>query len=122
MKNLTDSQRKAIKLIASNPGRVVAWQRGPRTKSYLIINGNVENALCNSGLVKQVSTGVILSTHIEDGETITSYLNTWEITEAGRKAIEFPTVAPKARRFYSPEIKRTEQSGMDSLRDMLKLY
>lgn len=30
--------------------------------------------------------------------------------------------SPKARQFYSPEIKRTEKSGMDSLRDMLKLY
>lgn len=30
--------------------------------------------------------------------------------------------SPKARQFYSPESRRTEKSGMDSLRDMLKLY
>lgn len=30
--------------------------------------------------------------------------------------------SPKARQFYSPEIKRTEKTGIESLRDMLKLY
>lgn len=141
MHKLTEAQRKALKLIAQYPGRVVAWQRGPRVKGYLTINGNVENAFSGSGLVKEVSTGIVLSTHVEDGETITSYLNTWEITDAGREAIRFPTVAGNSAKNTEAKRESVRQgwakfhntmdvmnkrpgsdSGSDSLRNMLTLH
>ena len=141
MHKLTETQRKALKLIAQYPGRVVAWQRGPRVKGYLTINGNVENAFSGSGLVKEVSTGIVLSTHVEDGETITSYLNTWEITDAGREAIRFPATTEKAAKNTEAKRESVRQgwakfhntmdvmnkrpgsdSGSDSLRNMLTLH
>lgn len=129
---LTEARTRALKLIASYPGQVVAWQRGPRVAGYLQINGNIEQAIAGSGLVEEVSTGIVLSTWVEDGEIITSYLNTWEITETGRKAIGFPTKTPEAKResarkgwekFHATMdvMNKPEKSGMDSLRDMLKL-
>jgi len=121
---LTKAQTLALQTIADNPGNVVAILRLSQLGHMLKINGNVETTLSRSGLIEEVPTG---RTVTHSGGTCA--VNTWELTAAGRAAIKQAT-APKTTRKVnvranlkqSPEIKRTEKSGMDSLRDMLKLY
>jgi len=70
-----------------------------------------------------------LSSFAENG-TVAGWMSTVHIDEA--PASDTPTanaetktvrkVNVRANLQYSPEIKRTDKSGMDSLRDMLKLY
>lgn len=124
MKKLTPAQIKALQTIADNPGNTVAWQRGPRVKTYAKINGNTEYSLSGAGLIKAVDTGRLLYSQAdpyEPGVINSANIEVWELTDAGRDALGIKT-EPKPEPKKARRVAKREQSGMDSLRDMLKLY
>jgi hypothetical protein len=107
---LSKAQTLALQTIADNPGNVVAILRLSQLKDMIKINGNVETTLSRAGLIEEVSTG---RTVTHSGGTCA--VSTWELTTAGRAALG---QAFTAKAGYGS----AEQSGIDMLRDMLKLY
>ncbi|AMD42807.1 hypothetical protein SEA_XKCD426_66 [Streptomyces phage Xkcd426] len=79
MKKLTKTQADALQIIASNPGRVVAWNR---TVQHMIrINGNTENRLTDLGLIRTEDAGQ----RTYRGHSFT--LRVWTLTDAGKAAL-----------------------------------
>lgn len=71
---LTKTQAAALKTIAENPGRVIAWNR--TQADFIRINGNTENKLFQLGLIEAVSVGE----RTYQGHTFE--LKVWKLTEA----------------------------------------
>lgn len=89
MLKLTAAQTKALKLIADNPGRVIALMRGE--SGYLTVNGNTETRLQGLGLVTPVK--VATKTRRIGAETVEYNVCVWELTEKGRQALAGPETA-----------------------------
>uniref|UniRef100_A0AAU7GZC0 Helix-turn-helix DNA binding domain protein n=1 Tax=Streptomyces phage Geonosis TaxID=3158856 RepID=A0AAU7GZC0_9CAUD len=75
----TPAQLTALRVIADNPGKVIAMVRGNR--EFLTINGNVENKLSSLGMIRARHAG----TTVTNGKT--HELKVWELTESGSDAL-----------------------------------
>jgi hypothetical protein len=75
----TSAQLTALRVIADNPGKVIAMVRGNR--EFLTINGNVENKLSSLGMIRARHAG----TTVTNGKT--HELKVWELTESGSDAL-----------------------------------
>lgn len=83
MPKLTDTQTDALHLIANNPNKVVAVERG--LPGYLTINGNCENKLRRTGLIEKTPVETRWNTRYPEPTQYTVYA--WQLTDAGRAAI-----------------------------------
>lgn len=77
---VSDAQRRALRLIADYPFRVIARPRDEA--GYLTINPRTEAALISRGLIRSVQFG--RTTLDVGGVSAPVELYVWELTEAGR--------------------------------------
>jgi hypothetical protein len=145
---LSAAQTKALQTIAENPGNVVATLRLSQLKHMVKINGNVETTLDRAGLIEEVHTGRTV-THsggtckvntwelTTAGRVAIGQTTPPKLTEKATTAVDDHAAAvakiranidaeeeerAAARRARNRTSYTNDKSGMDSLRDMLKLY
>ncbi|HTJ71456.1 MAG TPA: hypothetical protein VL551_28195 [Actinospica sp.] len=78
--NVSETQRRALRLIADNPFRVLVRPRDEA--GYLTISQRTEAPLIRRGLIRSVEWGKV--TRTVSGLTFAVELYVWELTEAGR--------------------------------------
>ncbi|MGW9170171.1 hypothetical protein [Streptomyces decoyicus] len=78
--SINAQQLKALRRVADNPNKVVAWLRGET--GYLEIHGNIERSLFKMGLIAE---SYVKTAHRPG---VGPYdLNVWELTDLGRSFI-----------------------------------
>lgn len=106
----TPAQLTALRVIADNPGKVIAMVRGNR--EFLTINGNVENKLSSLGMIQARHAG----TTVTNGKT--HELKVWELTESGSDALstEDRAEAEAAQPDKVREVRETARNAAEDAR------
>jgi hypothetical protein len=89
MIKLTEAHRKALKTITENPGNVAAnIQNSSVPADMAKIHATAAGTLNRHGFIVQVPSGRKLTHTYRTGFTQTFDITVWELTEAGRAAVE----------------------------------
>lgn len=104
---VSDAQRRALRLIADYPFRVIAR---PRTEpGYLTINPRTEAALISRGLIRSVQFGQ--TTLDVGGLAVPVELYVWELTEAGRAILRTDSTESGSTEVEQPVTVEVEESS-----------